>query len=207
MNPNRTALIVIVLIAVGIAVYVLNQPTGVEDLVAISCEESQSRHDEIPADARQINNGQYWKNSQYVYLRRVDESRMVIGADPLTFTAFPDLDELGKDKEHVYYAGCVLADADPKTFQPLPHGTYGKDNGHVYWRWYPLPNADPETFISLPRDYGKDEHHAYKVYTVIEGADVATFESFDEQRWCNDEDCIYNAQDKNHQYLGDKIVR
>jgi hypothetical protein len=155
----------------------------------------------IPKDAIPVvPNSQYLKSSTSVYLKRVDESRLVPNAHPENFRVLPDIDEFGMDDNRVFYAGCELPNANPETFKHLPNGTYGTDGTYVYWRWKMLVFVDAKTFTALPRGYGKDDKFVYWEDEIIPGADPKTFESFE------DKDGI-TARDKNHTYLLNNIVQ
>lgn len=155
----------------------------------------------IPDDAVQVSpNSQYLKNETGVYLKRVDEMRLIPNADAETFRVLPELDEFGLDNNRVYYAGCELPGANPQTFKHLPNGTYGTDGTNVYWRWKLLTYVDADSFISLPRGYGKDDKLVYWEDDIIPEADPNTFESFE------DNDGI-TARDKNHTYFLSDLVQ
>lgn len=63
-----------------------------------------------------------------------------------------------QDRDHVYYRGGVLRDADARSFEFLGHG-YAKDNWHVFYNGRILNGADPSTFI-LYED--ADNHIVYR---------------------------------------------
>lgn len=174
------------------------------EIVEIPCDHTFTT---VPTDAKPIvSNSQYLKNTQHVYLRRVDEMRVISNADPATFRALSDMDEFGMDAQHVYYAGCELPNANPKTFKHLQNGTYGTDDTNIYWRWRLLSYVNATKFVSLPRGYGKDDKLVYWEGARVKGADPATFQSFEDKTSCNGS-CTITAQDKNHTYLLNEIVQ
>ena len=66
----------------------------------------------------------------------------------------------GIDRNHVYYDGNVLHDADPRTFTYMGHG-YGKDRYRVYFKGFVLKEADPRTF-RVVGDNEKDYPYRYE---------------------------------------------
>lgn len=178
--------------------------TQPSDTVELACDHAPTT---IPTDAKPIvPNSEYLKDTQHVYVLRVDEAHVIAGADPKTFRVLPDIDEYGMDSEHVYYAGCALPDANPATFKHLSDGTYGTDGTHVYWRWKLLLNVSAAKFVSLPRGYGKDGNVVYWEDERVQGADPLTFQSFEDKPSCNGS-CSITAQDKNHTYMLNQVVQ
>lgn len=51
-----------------------------------------------------------------------------------------------QDRDHVYYRGELLTEADARSFEFLGHG-YAKDNWHVFYNGRILNGADPNTFV------------------------------------------------------------
>lgn len=202
---------VLVLVALCAAASYWSMQARLAVLEVIPCAEG---HETMPQNAVNID-GQYWKTTDAVYVRRVDEERRIPNADPVTFAIIDD--EFAKDATRVYYAGCELAGADPTSFSAIAGGTYGKDAAHVYWRWFPLPGADAATFVTLPWDYGKDARRVFYAEDIVSNTDPATFQSYDDQKtWCSTPggepqtiaaECYYNAEDKNHKYMLGKRVQ
>lgn len=175
-----------------------------DGILEIPCDHTDTV---IPIGASPIvPKSEYLKDGTSVYLLRQDEGHVVAGADPKTFRVLPDIDEYGMDSVHVYYAGCVLPNANPATFKHLANGTYGTDGVHVYWRWMMLTDVDAKTFVSMPRGYGKDNTLVYWENEKVLGADPVTFLSFEDKSACNGS-CTITAQDKNHTYMLNQVVQ
>jgi hypothetical protein len=167
----------VVFLGVGIVLIFMHKSPTLPVTASSDADSVWVHYDEIPVEAVRLNNGQYWVDTSHVYIKRVDEQHIVQGADPATLYVFPELDEYAKDASHVYYAGLVLVDADPKTFSVLPSMTYGKDADRVYWRWIPINGADVNSFKTFNDKVGSDGSYEY------------------------------TAQDKNHKYLWEKVVQ
>ena len=167
---------------------------------------------------------QYAKDKNHVWEVDADPSAggestlsIVSGADPATFVSLgsddPD-DSYFEDKNHIYTTRGVLVDADSATFMVVLEDAFsrmvfGKDASHVYFENELIPGADPVTFITLGASgYSKDAYHVYgapNVTSIIDGADPATFQLVGLAQ-CGP-NCQYDAQDKNHKYLGGEIVQ
>jgi len=109
-----------------------------------------------------------------------------------------------KDKEHVYYIGKRIEDADTESFSVLLdagkilRNRYAKDKEHAYYIGKKIEDADAESFSVIQNlsdllayDYAKDKEHAYYIGKRIEDADAESFEMIDKQ-------C---SRDKNHVYF------
>ena len=67
------------------------------------------------------------------------------------------------DKNHVWYNGGLVKDADKSTIQPVRYGKYYKG----------------EKQLSACSSYGKDKSHVFYKDSIIPGADPASFEIID----------------------------
>lgn len=80
------------------------------------------------------------------------------GSEPYEYT---------RDKNHIYYEGKVLPNADLATFQIIKWG-YGKDKKNVYFLETIVEGADPETFIYDEKKFdfvdGKNIYRAGKIF-------------------------------------------
>lgn len=155
------------------------------------------------AEAAGGNDNEWAKDLNNVY----DFGDIVAGADPVTFTTV--YNGVMKDKNYIWIYGGPSADsrspfygADPRTFSYVGERFY-KDKDKVYsLNSKPLEGADPPTFVPLTHEYAKDKNYVYillgQEFTIIQNADPQTYEFVEGQG--------YNAQDKNHKYLGAKII-
>ena len=110
-------------------------------------------------------------------LNPVNWGETPIPADPITFHIFkplldcsdccPNSYAYAKDKNHAFYEGRIIPNADPSTFEPIAKGygdlnNYAKDKKNVYWRGKPLTGADAASFVVDKRGlFAHDKAHAY----------------------------------------------
>jgi hypothetical protein len=177
----------------------------------------------------------YFRDSKNVYHWNGSASgepiSQVTGADVATFEVIPNQnaepgplsDEFAKDKNHIYYFGDVVSQADPVTFSVLLDSTgfdwgYAKDKNHFYFidensgTWVNvIPNVDYATFVVLGNGYAKDKSHVWYnnfsqvVTPPLQRADPATFTT-NVQPNCG-QNCYVDAQDKNHKYDQGQVVK
>ena len=104
-----------------------------------------------------------------------------------------------KDRNHVYFMGEILLNADPATFVLLDldkSGLYAKDKDHV-WMWFNrdfVNSVDLSTFTILSETYGyaKDKNHVYLLGKILPNTDPATFVLLDKfGRYAKDKDHVY----------------
>lgn len=104
------------------------------------------------------------------------------------------------EKNAVYWAGTLLKEADPETFEVVghPYSSYGKDKAHVYFEGMILAEIDPITFEALTEGYYRDDKHILAHNKILEKVDAATFVIINS---------IY-TKDKNHVYMygNDQII-
>lgn len=77
--------------------------------------------------------------------------------DDATFSVFKKNKAYAKDKNHVFYQGKVIPDADPSSYNLLKKEFFAKDKNHVFLFYYKIEGANPETFMELKFPYGKDD--------------------------------------------------
>lgn len=84
--------------------------------------------------------GSFWaKDAQYAY-----HDTLRIEADVKTFKVLNSA--VAKDKNHVYYFGEIIPDADPATFKPIGNSIYNRDKSHIWCGSDLLQDADYQTF-------------------------------------------------------------
>lgn len=66
-----------------------------------------------------------------------------------------------KDKDHVFYKGKIIPDADPTSYNLLEREFFAKDKNHVFLFYYKLEGANPETFTELKFPYGRDDKRVF----------------------------------------------
>jgi hypothetical protein len=89
--------------------------------------------------------------------------------------------------------------ADAGSFQQLKKGEYAKDKNHVYWRGTIISNAEPVTFELLVGRYAKDSKHVYLDQNVVEGADPETFQKLPgKEIWGQDKNDFYYGNEALH---------
>lgn len=85
--------------------------------------------------------------------------------DTESFETFPDWNYIyARDKNHVYYEGEIIQEADVNSFEVVGF-RYAKDNKHVYYEKHIVPGAQPKSFYLkddiTPTD-GKNVYHQGK---------------------------------------------
>jgi len=139
----------------------------------------------------------YGKDSIHAYWFTFSDWGIVQGAQPDTFTTSALILPYAVDEAHVFFAGSVVNDADPKTFSAFPNSWYAKDSKHVFSDYgygsdvLIVAGADPHTFTPFPAtydqsgeqinfsDYGKDAYNVYCQHAMLVGADLNTFTPID----------------------------
>jgi hypothetical protein len=92
-----------------------------------------------------------------------------------------------------------VAGADTSSFQQLKNGEYARDKNHVYWRGEIISNAEPASFELLAGRYAKDSEHVYLDLNVVEGADPKTFQKLPgKEIWGRDGNDFYYGQEALH---------
>ncbi len=75
----------------------------------------------------------------------------------------------------------VIEKADINSFEPLSD-FFAKDKNHVYWRGFVIPQADPKTVELIKDEntnnwskrYIKDKNHVFYETNIVKGADPKT---------------------------------
>jgi hypothetical protein len=88
-----------------------------------------------------------------------------ITVDKKTFYVFPENGIYAIDKNHVYYDGKIVPEADVNTFEIIKFG-WPKDQNHVFTGTKVL-NADVETFVPLSVNYAKDKNNTYSTSETL----------------------------------------
>jgi hypothetical protein len=78
------------------------------------------------------------------------------------------------DKNHVYWRGRIIENADANTFKPLSW-SYSIDGKHVFYKDKILSASDPQTFQILENEYTLDCDSVYFKGKTMAGADSKTF--------------------------------
>lgn len=125
------------------------------------------------------------ESGEVVHYAGFPANRSVIkAADAESFTAIND--DYGNDKNHAFYLGKPIPNADPATFTYLA-GSYSKDSKNGYSRdqlistdgpnfdIVPNPNETPTNVSAEGIAYARDSRRVYKDVITIDGADPATF--------------------------------
>lgn len=131
-----------------------------------------------------------------------DRNNVYFGRKPVSSIDITTFEVLGayygKDKEHVYYEGDVIAGADPKSFSVFAESKqYGKDNKNVYYQkeiFQEVVDVESFVLIDVLAFAAKDK---YKVYSllypkkILEEADPETFK-FINYTYAKDKTNVYN---------------
>ena len=132
---------------------------------------------------------------------------------PITKDVFPVYPNSGnnilhysKDKNHVYYDGVVIANADSDTFKAIWAGAmegehvYAKDKNYVYYMGNIMAGADPGSIKVLTSisngwrvggGYSIDSKNVYFENSIINEADPKSFEADLEGDYAFDRDRVY----------------
>lgn len=70
---------------------------------------------------------------------------IIPGADPKTHTGLSG--SYSKDAKHVYFATTTIIGADAETFKMITDYEFGKDKNHVYDAGAIMPDVDPKTYV------------------------------------------------------------
>lgn len=98
----------------------------------------------------------FWAtDSRYAYY-----DTLRIDADLPTFELLDVF--VAKDKNHVYFFGQILPEADAATFEKLGHSAYSRDKSHVWCGDDLLPDADLATFVVDGFDKPHDKHGRFR---------------------------------------------
>ena len=148
-------------------------------------------------------------NQQGYYLSFAGAS-YIINIDKESFVPLNHV--YAKDKNHVYFKGKRITQADTESFQildaswghPNDRQHYAKDHENVYVRGKVLSKADPKTFrFYTDLGFSHDDQYVFFEDRILEGSDGATFEVISEMS--STMEALY-ARDQNQAYYGDKIL-
>ncbi|MBW1295041.1 DKNYY domain-containing protein [Aquimarina litoralis] len=116
---------------------------------------------------KELSNQYYYKENTIVFVQGANffslGARKIKNVDYETFEVLAN--NLGKDKNHVYFNEKVLEGAQPKTFEIIStektetkyqYHYYFKDTTTVYYFRNPIKGANPATFQYLWGDFSKD---------------------------------------------------
>lgn len=135
--------------------------------------------------------GNFYSDGMHIY---TSELELFEVADPKTFRQIEE-SSWYVDKDHVWYNGGLVKDADKSTIQPVRYGTFY--NG--------------EKQLSACSSYGKDKSYVFYKDSIIPGADPASFEiiDFDGSWTVFDKNRIYEGKNSKElqYYLRDKYGR
>jgi hypothetical protein len=117
----------------------------------------------------------------------------VEGADLKSFKVLESLPVkiYAADKNHVYWRGRVIENADGATFRPL-NREYSVDGKHIFNGAKVLSTSDPQTFRILEDEYVLDCDSVYFQGKVISGADSKTFTTIGHY-YGKDKNAVYNS--------------
>ena len=100
----------------------------------------------------------FWaKDSRYAYF---NDRRFEV--DLPTFKV--ESSTIAKDKDHVYYFGNLIPDADPKTFEAIGKSGYYRDKSHIWCGDELLEDVDYETFQADDFDTGHDKYGRFRYH-------------------------------------------
>lgn len=100
--------------------------------------------------------GSFWaKDSRYAYF---DDHRF----EPDLATFKVKSMEVAKDKNHVYYFGELIPDADPSTFEPIGKSGYYRDKSHIWCGNALLEDVDYDTFEADDWDSAHDKYGRFR---------------------------------------------
>lgn len=68
---------------------------------------------------------------------------------------------VAKDKNHVYFFGEIIPDADPATFKAIGHSAYYRDKSHIWCGSDLLQDVDYETFEVDDINTAHDKHGSF----------------------------------------------
>ena len=117
-------------------------------------------------------------------------------------------DRYARDDQRVYFAGQVIAGADPASFRYMEtlNDEYWADNQHVYLAGIPLEGAQPQYFSLFPDSWGNSS--SYGVSRNPDGARV-----YFQQHYLPDADADsftvlndYTAKDARHIFYHETVV-
>lgn len=151
-------------------------------------------------------------NSVY-YLSDKGIAVKIPDADLETFEEI-DGDGYVRDKNHIYFCGKTLKEADVKTFSKLgERSSVYRDKENAYYHGRIIEEADSKTFQTIRNRHGgicyyKDKNYVYwsvqpvpkkgPTVVTVEGADPETFE-------CVNTSHEYDGKDKDYFYKNGKI--
>ncbi len=147
------------------------------------------------------------KNNAYYY-NSLNINEPIIILDSVDLKTFKILwwEGYAKDKNHVYFDGNRINNANSDTFETLKVLGYSKDKNNYYYHGIILNNIDYNTFEVFNRTTAKDKNHVYysndpeldyNIWKpVLAEADPETFEMITK--------IIY--KDKNNLYFGDELI-
>ena len=181
-----------------------------------------------PIEATSTDFGYINENGLIIFKGKVDQCNIIpvpaevntpLTTDTASFVVSSINPFFAKDSTNVFYAGTVIAIADPNSFEVLPggYGSYAKDKNYAYYEvnssnasdsLTPISGADASTFTSLGNPYApyaKDKHYVYRNGRVINEADPKTFQILHVNK---DPNTCYGGytKDKNHIYYCGSVV-
>lgn len=184
-------------------------------------------------------NSFYIKDKNNVYFDQSGLLGVIEGANAETFDVFKQ--ELQNncyayDKNHIYWRGTKVKEADKMSFEVLgcnePYDHYGKDKNYIFSGPEKIKDVDHDTF-SVIYDIPKDKNNVYFQGKIIEKADAETYgpviiegEISRQMRYTKDKNYVYYDRkiingvdsltfkmlsdniylDKNNVYYDEKII-
>jgi hypothetical protein len=138
--------------------------------------------------------GGYARDSRAVYFAEYMgiAPLTVRGADVHTFKSVGHF--YGKDAQHVFYGGRLLAGSQPEHLELLSE-SYARDAASVYYFGERVKDAVAESFELLGGNCARDSKHVYDCGQIIPGADPQSFRRLDESLAC----------DRNHVFVYNEI--
>lgn len=143
--------------------------------------------------------GEYKEENNKMYYSHRDDwgpisKREVKGADLKSFKVLKSVFPGGKlyavDRNHAYWRGRVIENADVKTFQVVDEH-YSVDGKHIFWEERILSTANPQTLKVLINEYALDSDSVYYKGSVLSGADSKTFTAIGHY-YAKDKNTVYN---------------
>ena len=129
----------------------------------------------------------YAKDAKRCYSDSVDAQKAIAGADPASFEALDSGLECrlltfgeqiasgyARDKDHVYFNGNLVKNADVATFLSLGE-CFGRDRQHVYFSGVRLNKAQPLRWRNLGGEFSRDDNHVYWQHKEIKNVDLPHF--------------------------------
>ena len=115
------------------------------------------------------------------------------GADPESMEIIGDY--YTRDKQHVYFGGEQVTEADRATFCHIG-GVLAKDKNNIYCFGKVFSGVDSSTFEYVGGSFSKDKNSAYMYTYIMRDVDLETFEYLGSSY----------TRDANKIYLADKVI-